>query len=897
MTLAGHTLSHFQVLEELGKGGMGVVYKARDTHLDRNVALKILPPEKVADPERRRRFAQEAKAASALSHSGIVTIYDIDWADGVYFIAMEYVAGKTLDRVIARKNLPLQTALGFAVQIADALASAHAAGIVHRDLKPANIMITPDGDVKILDFGLAKLIEPASPDLAATLTLGHTEAPVTEEGKIVGTFAYMSPEQAQGKPVDARSDIFSFGSVLFEMLTRQRPFPGETPLVTLAAIINQEPASVSETVPDLPPALGRLVLRCLRKDPQRRWQTMSDLKIVLEDLREESQSGRSAASVALAPPQKRRANLTVGLTALLLALGAAAWLWRSSHGRGAEPEIQPARLTFDSGLTSDGAISPDGKLAAYASDRGGESNTDIWVQQIAGRQPMRLTHNGADNSHPVFSPDGSRLAFRSERDGGGIYTIDTLGGPEQKIADGGYRPMFSPDGSQIAFERIVPLSGMGKLYVVSSRGGAAQPFQPEFNVLLAGGFSPCFVWSPDGKFLLFDGIRRRDLTTRDWWVAPVSGGPAVATGAVRSLPEHGLVRMPVAWSGRNVYYLEGAMVESTDLYQVPIVSGAWKIQGPPQQLTRSTLPYVSMSISADGHLLLSSFQAQLDPWSVALDANSGKISGEPQPVVQDFAIKAWPACSRDGRVLAYVRWAGLRTQWRVEVHVRDLRTGQEFIHAGNGAALGMAPRLSADGSLLGYQDLVNKTWESYLVSGIGGTPRKICESCTIVGFFSNGWRALATSGPNQFVRLDLDTGRQVPILKTDARIIEADLSPDDRWVAYADGTVISVSSLTTPEPLTIAKDRRLANSPRWSPDGNLLYYVSYADGWSCVWAQRLDPATKRPRGAPFAVLHSHGARGFRRMPLGTRTIAVAADRLFLPFADVKANIWTARLEP
>ena len=896
MTLAGHTLSHFQILEELGKGGMGVVYKARDSHLDRNVALKILPPEKVADPERRRRFAQEAKAASALTHPSIVTIYDIDWADGMYFIAMEYIAGKTLDHVIARKGLPLQTALGYAIQIADALASAHAAGIVHRDLKPANIMITPNGDLKILDFGLAKLIEPASPDLAATtLTVGHTEAPVTDEGKIVGTFAYMSPEQAQGKPVDARSDIFSFGSVLFEMLAGRRAFSGDTPLSTLAAIINQEPVSLIEAIPDLPPALGRLVSRCLHKDPQRRWQTMSDLKIVLEDLRDESQSGRSAAGVASAP-KGRGSRVALGIIVLVLPL-AAAWLWRSSRGSPGALEIQPARLTFDPGLTSDGAISPDGKLAAYASDRGGESNTDIWVQQIGGRQPMRLTHNGADNSHPAFSPDGSRIAFRSERDGGGIYTIDTLGGPEQKIADGGYRPLFSPDGSQIAFERIVPLSGMGKLYVVSARGGAPQSIQPEFNVLLAGGFSLSFVWSPDGKFLLFDGMRGRDLTTHDWWVAPVSGGPAVATGAIRSLPERGLLRLPVAWSGRNVYYLEGAMVESTDLYRVPIVAGAWKIQGPPQQLTRSTVPYVAMSISADGHLLLSSFQAQLDPWSVAFAANSGEISGEPQPVVQDFAIKAWPACSRDGRLLAYVRWAGLRTQWRVEVHVRDLRTGQEFIHAGNGAALDMAPRLSGDGSLLTYRDLANKTWESYLVAGAGGTPRKICESCTIVGFFSSGWQALATSGPNQFVRLDLDTGRQLPILKTDARIMEADLSPDNRWVAYADGTVISVSSLTTPEPLTIATDRRLANSPRWSPDGNLLYYVSYADGWSCVWAQRLDPATKKPRGTPFAVLHSHGARGFRRMPLGVRTIAVAADRLFLPFADVKANIWTAKLEP
>jgi serine/threonine protein kinase len=236
--MTGQTISHYQVLEKLGEGGMGVVYKALDTHLDRFVAIKVLPPERVADPERKRRFVQEAKAASALNHPNIVTVHDITEDRGIDFIVMEHVAGKTLGQLIPRKGLPLSQTLKYAVQIADALAKAHAKGIVHRDLKPTNIMVTDDGLVKVLDFGLAKLTEPLAPDeFAPTRTMRAGEGPKTEEGTIVGTVAYMSPEQAEGKKVDSRSDIFSFGSLLYEMTTGRRAFQGETRLSTLSAIL------------------------------------------------------------------------------------------------------------------------------------------------------------------------------------------------------------------------------------------------------------------------------------------------------------------------------------------------------------------------------------------------------------------------------------------------------------------------------------------------------------------------------------------------------------------------------------------------------------------------------------------------------------------------------------
>jgi serine/threonine-protein kinase len=323
--MVGKTVSHYRIIEKLGGGGMGVVYKAEDTRLKRTIALKVLPPDRVADPNRKRRFIQEAQAASALNHPNIITIHDIDEAEGVHFIAMEYVQGKTLDRLIARHGLRVNEALKYAVQMAAALAKAHSAGIVHRDLKPTNVMATDDGLVKVLDFGLAKLTEAVPTGEAETAA---TAGPVTEEGTIVGTVGYMSPEQAEGKPVDARSDIFSFGSVLYEMLTGQRAFQGETKASTIAAILREEPKPLSQVAEGLPREVDRLVKRCLRKDREHRFQTMADLKVALEELKEESDSGElaeapAAGAVLVPAPAGRPRGALLRRWVLLLACAAA----------------------------------------------------------------------------------------------------------------------------------------------------------------------------------------------------------------------------------------------------------------------------------------------------------------------------------------------------------------------------------------------------------------------------------------------------------------------------------------------------------------------------------------------------------------------------------------------
>jgi serine/threonine protein kinase len=319
--MLGRTLLHYEIVEKLGEGGMGSVWKARDTRLNRPVAIKILTRNKTADAVRTQRFIQEAQAASALNHPNIVVIHDIASADGVEFIVMEHVAGVTLDRHIPRHGMALGDLLDIAIQIADALAKAHSASIVHRDVKPGNIMVTNEGRVKLLDFGLAKLTE--------NVVIGQDEAtrtvkPPTEDGVILGTICYMSPEQAEGGKVDARSDIFSFGAVLYEMATGVRAFQGNSKLSTLSKILHENPKPPGDVAPGLPRDLEKIIARCLRKDPARRFQDAADLKVALAELKEESESG-----VLEAPPKqkpKRRTWLAPLALCVLAAIAVGGYL-------------------------------------------------------------------------------------------------------------------------------------------------------------------------------------------------------------------------------------------------------------------------------------------------------------------------------------------------------------------------------------------------------------------------------------------------------------------------------------------------------------------------------------------------------------------------------------------
>jgi eukaryotic-like serine/threonine-protein kinase len=459
--VVGRTIRHYEILEKLGEGGMGVVYKARDTRLGRFVAIKTLPAKMVADAARKQRFIQEAKAASALSHPNIIHIYDIDFVEDIDLISMEFVAGKTLDKLIPRRGMALADALNYGVQITDALAAAHSAGIIHRDLKPGNVIVNEQGIVKVLDFGLAKLIE-ANPDVDDyTRTL---QPPVTEEGTVVGTVAYMSPEQSEGKRVDARSDIFSFGSMMYEMLTGRRAFQRDTTAATMAAVLLEDPKPASQIVEELPAEIDRILRRCLRKDSAQRFQHMDDLKVTLKELKQESDSGVLGLP-AVKPKMRGWRVLPVGaaLVALMATSLGALWFMRSNP----ELDFVPVPLTSYPGTEDDPSFSPDGTQVAFVWCKDAvQKLCNIYIKQIGEEPPSKMTGSPAHEYSPAWSPDGRFIAFLRAvaSDTAALIIIPQRGGRERVLAEFGRFDMrqlvdgpflaWTPDSKWIAVSEL-----------------------------------------------------------------------------------------------------------------------------------------------------------------------------------------------------------------------------------------------------------------------------------------------------------------------------------------------------------------------------------------------------------------------------------------------------------
>ena len=524
-------LSHYELVERLGEGGMGVVYKARDLLLGRYVAVKVLAPGKVSDPERRRRFVQEAKAASALDHPNVLTVHEIASEGDVDFIVTEFVPGKTLSSLIPKHGLPPREGLRYAIQIADALVATHAAGVIHRDLKPANVMVTEAGLVKILDFGLAKLVEPA-PSREGE----ETAAILTRDGAVVGTCAYMSPEQAQGRPVDTRSDVFSFGAVLYEMVTGRKAFARESPSATIAAVLRDEPEPAADVSSHVPPELDRVIHRCLRKDPAKRFQSMADLKVALEELLDESGPAASANAPAARP--RRRAAIGGAAVLVLAALAAGAWLARRAAPVDAEPS-KPVPLVSFGGRILFPALSPDGNQVAFLWNGDPPVTYDLYVKLVGPGSPVRLTNDADPKSSPAWSPDGRRIAFLRHPVGrpSALAMIPALGGEERVVAEA--ESFFngiswSPDGQSLVLSGYVDQAIGTGLFRVSVATGLVTPIGPPRT----GGsrdYAAAPALSPDGRSLAF--VRSKGVYSHTLWILPVTGDLEPAGEPVRVTEE------------------------------------------------------------------------------------------------------------------------------------------------------------------------------------------------------------------------------------------------------------------------------------------------------------------------------------------------------------------------
>ncbi len=625
--LTGRKLGRYEVIRKLGSGGMGEVYLARDTRLGREVALKVLRPGSI-DHTDRNRLEREAKAASALRHPNIVTVHDFDSCDGVDFIVMEYVPGRILSELIGRKGLPVREALGYAAQIADALIAAHAAGIIHRDLKPANLIVGDSGTLKVLDFGLAKR--------APGLTSDETQS--VSGGFVAGTAAYMSPEQAEGKPLDARTDIFSFGAVLYEFLVGTRAFERDSTASTIAAIMAEEPPSVK----NVPPELDRIVQRCLRKDSARRFQTMADVKSALEDTRRE-----------LAPAAGTRKKRWISLTAAVIALAGAgilSWTYIPWQQR---PEPQLLHLTSYPGSEYDPAFSPDGNQIAFVWDGEDQATSHIYVKLVGATDALRLTRDNRPERYPAWSRDGRWIAFNRRLEDGRAKIVITsaLGGAERNIGElqaccsrlswsadskwlvageqlesnagrllldvetrekrillsppagafGDYDPAFSPSGRAIAFVRNSGSNMNSGIFVVRL-SESMKPSASPSRVTTDGGGKGEPAWTPDGREIVY-----------------VSGLPGYLAGEERRLwrvgsngqskprqiafTQDGSSQPSTAMNGHRLAY--SLVTKDANIWRIPIRSSP----AAPAKVAASTRDEYSPSYSPDGSKLVFSSNA------------------------------------------------------------------------------------------------------------------------------------------------------------------------------------------------------------------------------------------------------------------------------------------------
>lgn len=789
--MVGTTLWSYRIEAKIGAGGMGVVYKAVDSRLERAAAIKVLPAAALASADRQKRFIQEAKTASSLNHPNIVTIYDINTQEvegqPVQYIAMEYVAGETLDKLIGRKGLRVREALKYAIQIADALSAAHAAGIVHRDLKPSNVMVTPQGLVKILDFGLAKLTGPLDTDAYAETV--HAEAsPHTEEGTVLGTVAYMSPEQADGRRLDPRSDIFSLGSVLYEMITGRQAFPGASKLSSLSAVLYKDPQPVSQTVPDIHPELERIINRCLKKEPERRWQTMADVKVALEELRDELES----SGIQVTQPQVKKVvrrgsarTIILGVVAgvVLAALPVSYFAPRYMRS---QPPPSFQRLSFRRGDITSARFAPGGAMV-YSAEWEGSPSTLYSV--LPGNREGRALQLPTGRVMAI-SPAGEMAILLGKGPAGTLARVPFGGGAPREILENVYYADWGPDGESLAAVRRVASKYRLEYPIgtVLHETEGRPPMAPRV--------------SADGKLVAFFEF---DVGVGDFSVCIIGAHHAKQ---VLSRGWRGLGWLSWSPKGDEIWFSAAPAGADPALYAVNL-SGA-------QRLISQAPGWIIMhDVARDGRVLITSVNSRLGILYAPPDGAA------PQDLAWLDASQAF-GLSADAKSLLFVELGGGEGR-NSAIYLRKT-DGSPAVLLG----YGNHPALSPDGKWVVCVRQQQASSQLLLLPTGPGESRTLNIPNTVyqsVEWFPDGKRILYSgSEPGHAVRTwiyDLEGNQAKPITAEGVRGTR--VSPDGRSFVVVDSHKVLLGNLAGGEVKAIADLKPGETVVRWNADGSALF--------------------------------------------------------------------------
>lgn len=870
--LAGTRLGTYEIHCQIGAGGMGIVYEARDLRLNRRVAVKVLTSSIVADDDRIRRFQQEARAASLLNHPNIVSLYDAGQDQGIHYIATELIEGKTLRQLAAEGPVPLKQLLDIAAQTASALSAAHEAGIVHRDIKPENIMVRHDGFVKVLDFGLAKVDVSRTPDTQ------------TKVGLIAGTVHYLSPEQALGRPLGPCSDLFSLGIVLYELSTGTRPFTGATDWAVLDAIVRHNPGPASQLRPEIDVELDALIQRLLEKESEFRFQTAADLRSSLKRLTRDSQSGLSPAPPQSAPhASPRRASrwteLALTTAAAIAIIGGAYWWpapWRALSTSAADPVPRRfERLTSAPGEETFPNLSPDGSQFFYAGASRGK--WDIYLQRTGGSTVVNLTIDSkADDTQPALSRDGMKIAFHSERDGGGLFVMEATGENPRRVSTQGYLPAWSPDGQLLIYSsssftdpsaRGEPVS---RLHILNPSSGADRELKT------ADAIQP--NWSPHGHRIAYWGVAgggRRELFT-------VEASPGSEGEPIRLTSDPGLNWSPV-WSrdGESLYFLSdrGGLM---NLWRIPIDEKSGLPRGEPSPFTMPTPRMGSFNFSSDGRtMVFSNSDRGSNLFSVPYRAKDRKTAGEPESAISGTHYISNFSFSPDQSQMVYdTVGAPDEDIW---VMNRD-GTGRRRLDAN--PAKDRGPVWSPTGKEIAFFSDRSGRYEVWVIHSDGSGLRQITETAG-PGLQAPGWsrdgQRLYSSRENGIIQVF--PAHQGLIRNPDPALPPA-IAVKSLWARESpDNRILALGSLSSGPFTLFHRDRQTAETTpfrgerqSWLPDGSGILYP---------WRGRC--LLYDLKSATEVVL-------FDVSPARINAVALAGNRIYFTRAVRDGDLWLGRLK-